>query len=338
MKTDNLNREDPDMRLFRLFLAAVLAAALCFTAPAACAEALPADPVGPEPNTEYRTDLYPWVVHSPSADLYISAADIEAFGLEALCDDLPQVVADLELDYADARTLLAPYLKGDVPVIRICTDFCNHAERSRNDDAYYNQTGNFIKLFFNWNTAKRLLLHEYVHYLTFTCAETPVRYGFWSEGIAEYVSRFVCRNRLTRSMDLGYTEEQTAELMRRGLLDPLDGTADGKRVYLYNAELFLRGYFVGISYNAASNDIIQRTEAIQQNPKPDQLSYYEAGSMTAWLCETFGEDYVLSRWNTDPEHMEEAFGQSFPDLYRTWAEWNAKQCDQLGIDIESPNN
>lgn len=322
------------MKLSCLFLAIVLAAVICFPAAAVRAEGRSAADVALEPNTEYRTDLYPYVVRSASADLYIAKADIEQFGLETLCEGLSETLENLELDFADARAALAPYLKDEVPSIKICTDFCNHAERHETDHAYYNQTGNFIKVFMNWQAARFLLLHEYVHYLTMTCAVTPVQFAFWSEGVAEYISRFVCRNRLARSAKLAVSEEQLALLRQGGLLDPEDDLLNVRKYYLLFAESFHRGYAVGTSYNATSNKIIERTEAIQQNPKSDQISYFEAGSMTAWLCETYGEDYVLSHWNTDPDRMADLFGQGFPELYKEWTVWNTQQCDREGIKYE----
>lgn len=322
------------MHLIRLFLSIALAMILCVSSAVACAEEKPVCGIALETNADYRTDLYSYVVRGESAIWYIAEADIEKFGLEYLCTGLSGTMEDLELDFADARNVLSGYLADDIPAVKICTDFCDHAAFSEYNAAYYNGTGNFIKTFHSWDAAKGYLLHEYVHYLTFTCARTPIRFGFWSEGIADYVARFICPDRMTFSTHQELPEEAVRMAQGKGVLDPVDGTVNAKRAYLYSAEMFHLGAAVGTEYYAVSNNMIQRTEQIQQNPRPDELSYYEAACMVAYLAEIYGEDYVFSHWNSDPGHFQDIFSQSFPDLYRAWAAWNTLQCGRLGIITE----
>ena len=321
------------MKYIRSFLLIILAAALCFSAAAGNAEGKTA-PAVPETNTEYRKDLYPYVVHTDSADWYLSQADIDLMGLDELYAGLAELLEYQEADFADAREALSGCLKEEVPKVIICTDFSGHAEISKTTSAYYNPVGNFIKMFHNWTAARAALLHEYVHYLTFSCAGMASRTGFWAEGIAEYISRFVCMNRLSRSVNMGMDEESVAFFREKGAWDPEEGCVDEKLLFFGVAELYCQGKAVGQEYRAVSNSDMERTEKIQQNPKPDQLSYHEAGSMMGYLIETYGEDFVYTHWNEDPERMENLFGKSFQELYAAWTVWNAQQCEKLNLVVE----
>jgi hypothetical protein len=318
------------MKKIRVWMAMILAAVCCISAAAGSGEAELTYGVALETNTGYKADLYPYVVHGETADWYLAKADIEALGLEAMCEGLAQTMENMEADLADAREVLADYLNDEIPVVRICTDFCDHAAISQEAGAYYNRGRNIIKLFHSWDMGQESLLHEYVHYLTFRCAKTTIRFGFWSEGIAEYTAMLRCRNRMRLSALARYPEEMMQEARNRNILDT-DGTVSLERLYLMAAEQILQGRLIGEKYSAVSNEIITRTEEIQQNPQPDQLSYEEAGSMMLWLAETYGEDFILSRWDSDPEQFEEIFGKGFPELYREWAAWNGARCEELGI-------
>ena len=318
------------MPRIRFCLVMLMVLMLCVPAAAGSGEAEQTFGVALETNTSYEKDLYPYAVHGESAVWYLAKADIEQYGLEMLCSGLSGMMENMEQDFADARNALSAYLGEEVPAVRICTDFCNHAAISGDASAYYNGTGNFIKLFHSWDAANASLLHEYVHYLTIACARTPIRFGFWAEGIADYVSGFVCRNRMFRSANLNMTEENAAEARTRGVLDP-DGSVDEERAYYLTAEMYTCGEALGMQYYAVANEMITRTEAIQQHPKPDQLSFFEAASMIAFLAETYGEDAVFSHWDSDPEQFEDLFGRSFSELYQDWTAWNTLRCEQLGI-------
>ena len=286
-----------------------------------------------EVNTEYRPDLYPYVVHTESASWYLSQADIDALGMDEMLAGLQQVLVNQEADFADARKALEGYI-GDVPPVTICTDFSDHAEISKNSSAYYNGRENFIKVFHDWKHCDAALMHEYVHYLTLGCAPVPLETGFWAEGVAEYVSRILCKNRGSRSVNMGASEEEVAFFREKGAWDSEEECLDEKMIYFALAELYRKGYMTGESYFAVSNEVIERTDTIQNSPKPQQLSMHEAASMVAYLIETYGREAVFSNWNSDPEQMEAFFGMSFQDIYSAWAEWNTRQCKELGIEIE----
>ena len=287
-----------------------------------------------EPNTGYKPEYYPYVVHTGSADWYLAKADIDLMGLEAMCAGLEDTLRHQEADFADARAVLSGCLNGEVPAVMICTDFSDTAEVSKVASAYYNQRSRFIKVFHRWKDAQAALLHEYVHYLTLSCATVSSQHGFWTEGIAEYVSRIVCKNRMSRSVNTNLTEEETAFFRGKGAWDPQENCVDDSIRYIGLAELFRRGFALGQEYFAVSNTFIQRTEKVQQNPKPGDLSFFEAASMTEYLIETCGLDFVCAHWDSDPDHPEDLYGKTFHELYTDWAEWNTRKCADLGIVIE----
>lgn len=318
------------MRMIRSLTALVLAAALFLSLPAGFCEGESPYSFVLENNQEYRTDLYPYVIHGESAWWYLSAADIEMMGLDAMCRSLDELTGDLEADFADAREALAPYLN-EVPPVVICTDFSGHAQVSQTASAYYNSLSNFIKVFHNWTSVKASLKHEYVHYLTFACAKVPITSGFWAEGVAEYITRIAGQSRLSRSVNMGLSEEETSFYRKKGAWDDEADCLDERILYYALAQLCIRGDAMGMPYYAVCNEMIDRTEKIQQDPKPYQLSFYEAASMIAWLVEQYGEETVFACWNLDAEKTEEYFGEPFSMLYAGWAEWNTRKCDELGL-------
>ena len=321
-------------RLMRKAVAILLTAALCLPLAAGCAEGESLHGVVPESNTAYRPDLYPYAVHTESAVWYLSQADIDLMGLDALCEGLSKVLKNQEADFADARAALAGCLTGDVPPVVICTDFSGHADISNRTSAYYNAVSHFIKVFHSWDDVSAALLHEYVHYLTFACTALRSRAGFWAEGIAEYVSRFLCENRMSRAVNMALSEEEIQFYREKGAWDEQAGCIDEMRLYYGVAEVTRSGFMVGHEYYAVSNSTIERTERIQRQPKPDQLSYHEAACVMAYLMETYGEDFVYTHWDTDPERLTDAFGKDFQALYAEWAQWNTRRCAELGLVME----
>ena len=286
-----------------------------------------------EENTDYRPDLYSYVVRTPSADWYIAQADLDLMGEEAFYAGLEEILELQEADFAEVREALAPCITGEVPKVMILTDFSGQAEASTHFAAYYNPLNNFVKVFHSWEQVKASLVHEYVHYLTFTCTGTQITAGFWAEGAAEYFSRFVCQNQLARSVNLGLPEAEVDFFRSMGAWNSEAACLDMPMVYLGTAEVYLQGYMVGQSYYSVSDGIIERTERIQEDPHTYQLSMQEAAAMFVWLTETYGLDLVSAHWNCKEEDMERVFGLPFPELYDAWGEWNVAQCEALGIDV-----
>ena len=95
--------------------------------------------------------------------------------------------------------------------------------------------------------------------------------------------------------------------------------------------LAANGGLVGIRYYAVKNEMIVRTEEMDKNLKPEELSLCEAAGMIAYLVDVYGKDMVFSSWSIDPDAMEAVFGKPFSELYREWTEWNAEQCRTMGI-------
>ena len=282
----------------------------------------------------YKPENYPYVVHSESADWYISKTDLEQMGEQALYEGLEEVLALQEEDFREAREALAGALKDEIPKVTICTDFGGKAEISQISAAYYNPRSNFIKLFHSWDKVKASLTHEYVHYLTFSCAKVGCTPGFWAEGIADKITRIDLKSRLSRSVNMGASAEEVEFFKEKGAWDDEADCIDEKVLYFGCAELFHTGLMLDQPYFAVCSETLTRTEKIQEKPKPEELSYYEAASMVAYLMETYGEDWVYSHWDTDPAKIEEICGKTFLELYREWAAWNSGKCAELGIVIE----
>ncbi len=284
-----------------------------------------------EENTGRDKDSYPYIVRTPYAVWHVSKADIELLGEEKYDEGLYAILDDAEADFADARTALAGFIPGDVQPIDIYTDFCCKAEASKTADAFYRDPGNYIKLFKGWKTARAVLLHEYVHYLTMHCAETRTQFPFWAEGIADYISLYVCKNRLARSVNMGLDLSSLPPAMLEQAWDEEDDCLDPRLVYLGYGALAIRGYGIGMEYFAVKNEWIVRTEQIQDDPGPEDLFFYEAAGMAAFLVETYGRDTVFGNWDLDPDRMETVYGKTFPELYHEWTVWNEEQCTLSGI-------
>ena len=311
-------------------LAALLAVLLLAVSCIGCAEQAG---YRTEENTGRDKDSYPYLVRTPSATWHLSKADMELLGEEAYRERLFSILDDMEADFADARAALKGYIPEDIPPVDLYTDFCNKAEASKTADAFYRSLGNYIKLFKGWDTACYALLHEYVHYLTIHCAERPVQFHFWTEGIADYVSMYACKNRLARSVNLALDLSVQPPEMLEQAWDKAENCLDPRLVCLGYALIFVRGYGVGQSYFAVKNETVERTEELQNHPVPDDLTFYEASGMVAYLAETYGTDTVFGNWDTDPDQMETVYGKTFPELYHDWTVWNEEQCSLAGIMI-----
>ena len=310
---------------------ALLLAALLLSLPVICC----AEQTGyqKEEYTGWNKDSYPWIVRTPNAVWYISKADIELLGEEAYYEGLYAILDDAEADFADARAALAGYITDEIQPIDIHTDFCNKAEKSKNAKAYYNGQGNFIKLFSGWNDARAALLHEYVHYLTMHCTQPRTRFGFWAEGMADYVADHLCKNRLGRSVNMAFEKAGYPPVMWDLAWDKAENCIDPRKLDIGLGVLAANGGLVGQRYYAVMNEMIVRTEEMDQNLKPDELSLCEASGMIAYLVDEYGKDTVFGNWNVDPDDMATVYGKDFSELYHDWAAWNEEQCKLLGIMI-----
>ena len=282
-------------------------------------------------NTDRQADLYPYLVKTESATWYLAKSDMELLGEDAFYEGLYAMLDDAEADMQDARAVLKGFIPDEIAPVDIYTDFCGRAEISQTASAYYNGTGNFIKLFDGWENARLALLHEYVHYLTMHCAEPAARFGFWAEGVAEYVSNFVCKNRLARSENFGFETAGYPPVMWDLAWDEAENCIDPVKLYVGLGALAANGALVGRSYYAVMNEMILRTEEMEGNLQPGELSLFEASGMIAYLVDAYGRETTFKNWNVDPAETETVFGKPFSELYREWTEWNAAQCRILGI-------
>ena len=282
-------------------------------------------------NTGERADTHPYLVKTESATWYLAKADIELLGENAFFEGLYAMLDDAEADMRDAREALKGFIPDEIPPVDILTDFCGKDSMAETGNAYYNGRENCIKLFIGWENARITLLHEYVHYLTMHCANTPALFGFWSEGIAEYTANFLCKNRSGRSGNMGFEIAGYPQFLWDLSWDEAENCIDPYKLYLGLGALASNGGLVGQRYYAVMNETVVRTEEMDADLQPGELSLPEASGMIAYLVETCGRDTVFANWNVDPNAMETVFGKTFPELYREWAEWNAEKCGEMGI-------
>ena len=307
---------------------ALLSAALIAMLACGCAEQ---QGFGKTENTGERADTHPYFVETESAAWYAAKADVELLGEDAFFEGLYAMLSDAEADMQDARAALKGFIPVEIPKIDILTDFCGKDGMAETANAYYNGRGNFITLFNGWGNARITLLHEYVHYLTMHCAKIPTPFGFWAEGIAEYVANLVCKNRLGRSENMGFEIAGYPPVMWDQSWDEAENCIDPRKLNFGLGALAANGGLVGVRYYAVKNERIVRTEEMDQNLKPEELSLCEASGIFAYLVDEYGKDTVFGNWDLDPDNLDTVYGKTFSELYRDWAAWNEEQCKLMGI-------
>lgn len=284
-----------------------------------------------ENNQRDNKATYPYVLRTDSSTWYLSGEDISLLGEEDYYAGLAEILNDLEQDFSDARDALTGYIQEEIPPVDIYTDFSGRAGISEVAGAYYNERSNFIKLFSGWDMAKESLLHEYVHYLTMHCSETPPSEGFWAEGIAEYISKIVCKNRMLRSINMGIPEETALFYKEHGAWDEKEECIDPKLFYIGTAQVIAQGQLVGKEYFSVSDVTITRTPQIQQNPSADKVSHIEAACIIAYLADTYSKEWVFTNWNTKTAEMDVTIGESFEEIYKNWVIWNTELYEKSGL-------
>lgn len=284
-----------------------------------------------ENNQRDNKATYPYVLRTDSSTWYLSGEDISLLGEEDYYAGLAEILNDLEQDFSDARDALTGYIQEEIPPVDIYTDFSGRAGISEVAGAYYNERSNFIKLFSGWDMAKESLLHEYVHYLTMHCSEAPPSEGFWAEGIAEYISKIVCKNRMLRSINMGIPEETALFYKEHGAWDEKEECIDPKLFYIGTAQVIAQGQLVGKEYFSVSDVTITRTPQIQQNPSADKVSHIEAACIIAYLADTYSKEWVFTNWNTETAEMDVTIGESFEEIYKNWVIWNTELYEKTGL-------
>ncbi len=289
-----------------------------------------------EENTAENNVTYPYIVRTETAIWYLAKDDIAQMGEDTFFKGLREILQFQDADFADARAALAGFIQEETEPIEIRTDFCGKAGISEVEiiGAYYNHRSNFIKVFRNWEVAKAALLHEYVHYLTLHCTDTPVTHGLFAEGIAEYINAIVCKNRMRRDFSKSLSEEEQNFFKMRGAWDMVEDCLDLQLYELGVAELYAQGIAQGTEYLSTMDVPTIRTPEIQQNPTAENISHEEAACILAYLVETYSRETVFSHLNMDPADMEEVFGETFADIYEHWKEWNSKHFNESGMILQ----
>ncbi len=297
-----------------------------------------AEQIGPyrmEENTAENKETYPYIVRTESAIWYLAGDDIALMGEDAFFEGLREILQYQDEDFADARAALAGFIKEETEPVEIRTDFCGRAGISEEEmiGAYYNSRSNFIKLFRDWEVAKAALLHEYVHYLTLHCTDTPVTHGLFAEGIAEYINAIACKNRMRRDFFKSLSEEEKNFFRVRGAWDTEEDCVDLQLYEFGVAESYAQGIAEGTEYLSTMDVPTVRTPEIQQNPTAENISHEEAACILAYLVETYSRETVFSHLNMDPADMEKVFGEPFADIYEHWKEWNSKHFSEVGMTL-----
>ena len=282
------------------------------------------------PNDNERKDTYPYVLRTESSAWYLAAADIDLMGEEAFYKGLEDILSYAEADMTDARKALTGRIWEDVPPVEIRTDFCGKAEISQDAGAYYNSLANMIKLFHSWDMAKFSLLHEYVHYLTIHCAEKKTMHYFYIETVAEYVSKFVCENRMIRSIDFSNSDQPELNALAE-IWGDFDQTKY-RNACLSESDAFARGLYDEWPYSCVGQYTTVRKADKRLPDHLHELSYAEADSMALYLIETGGEEKYLDHWDIlDEEELAGLYGCTVAELMTAWAAWNAEQCEKMGL-------
>lgn len=288
-----------------------------------------------EQNTGKSPETYPYVIHLSSADLYLAAADIELLGEEEFYAGMDRLLKDMEADFEDARNVLKRYLKIEIPVIPIYTDFSGRTEYGKREElgGLYRESSMDIHIFQNWESAACALLHEYTHFLTMHCCRFDLNGFFWAEGIADYVSKICCQNRMAVEVNYGMNEETLNELLRRGA-GTENGKLDLKRCYYGTAAMYRSEAAIGAFYLSVSQAKTTLTETQLRSPLMNEVSYYEAACMLEYLVDTYGEKTVFSHLDINGKQFEEVYGKTFIDLCEEWTAENVKKCKELGLQLD----
>ena len=288
-----------------------------------------------EENTDKHAATYPYVVRTPSAEVYLAKADIELLGEEEFYAGLDRILLYLEDDLQDAKNALKRYIHKEVPVIKIYTDFSGRTENGRREEigGYYNESTVDIHVFHNWTQAEVVLLHEYTHFLTMHCCGFELDGYFWSEGIADYISKIRCKNRMAVDVGYGLPEASLKEIMERGAATE-DGKLDLRKCYYGTAAIYRSEIALGAPYLAVSQAATTLSETQLRAPLMNEVSYYEAACILEYLVDYYGEEKVFSHLNITGKQMQEIYGKTFIEICEEWVADNLRKCKELGIRID----
>lgn len=286
-----------------------------------------------EYNNDDRTDIYPYIVRTGYANWYIATADIKQMGEYAIVAGLTGLLQYQEGDFAEAREALTGYIDATIEPIDIYTDFANEEYACSGIGASYNVMRNVIRVYGGWDAVKCSLLHEYVHYLTMHCTDTPASMDLFKEGLTEYIATGLCANNMARSVNYGISQEAADNYSALGAWNEETDSLDYYRVNLIEAEFMTDG--------SRENQMLLTVRGVNERRKavagayPDsgEVSYPEACSLMEYLKVRFGLDYVLANMSCTEDKFSSVFGCSFGKLYGLWRYWNLNECRELGLGV-----
>lgn len=350
--------------MFRKVIASLLIIVLCLALISGCAgesaEAKPKEKAPAESNTQETDEIaaedeplpdtslpveinegtnsvsYPYIIRTDFATWYISKADMELMGEKEYFSGLEGIIGLADEDFAEAQEVFEGYLNEPVQPVDIYTDFSAKTEVAHSGrplGAIYRMSDRRIFLYRSWMQASFSLLHEYIHYLSITCADLGLESGFWAEGIAEYVSIFVCKNRLIRSINFSLGEEDVAFYATKGVCNE-DGSFEPKKYYYgYSARMHIEEN-IGEEYFSVTGYTMTLRDSQQQHPLMSSVSYFEAASFLEYLVENYGKDTVFSHLDAQQEDFESVYGKDFGTLFLEWAQYDLELCETLGIKLD----
>lgn len=273
---------------------------------------------------------YPYRVVSDSFVLYLSQEDLDSVDKDAYYDGMNRFLEYLEEDFSEAKEYLKDYLKEEVPPIRIYTYF---SKPSSSFAGLYLGRDQGIMLYVDWATASYGILHEYIHYLTLDCFRYSVADGFWTEGIAEFVSSLVCGNKTARAFNYAFDAEDEADLAARGYTDE-DGKIDMRKYKHGAAASWEMPYSIGCQYGSVTGRTMTMTARVQQHPTMDQLTYAQAACFIEYLIDRFGKDKVIKHMNCNATQFRGLYGRSFEDLCCQWKQENLNKYAEFDPDLQ----
>lgn len=317
-------------RFFAKAIALLLVLTMCFGFGCAKKETRTIAGYALEKNEGQYAQFYPYLVRTPHATWYLAAADIELLGEETFFAQLEKILTNQEADFADAIEALKDYLTGDIPAVDIMTDFSNRTEVAKTGDfgALCHWDMDLIYLYNGFGMTGYTLLHEYVHYLTHKCCSFEIKLHFWSEAIAEYVSKFACKNRILQS---AFTEEGRTIYAEHGFADG-DGNPDLYKICCAVAAAYRDGSMVGQTFTPISQASVVMTERMVEHPMLTMLSYQETVCFFDWLVKRYGKEFVFEHMTIGQAGFTDVFGEDFETLFLTWAEDNQTFCEENGLD------
>jgi hypothetical protein len=158
---------------------------------------------------------------------------------------------------------------------------------------------------------------------------------FYIETVAEYVSKFVCENRMIRSIDFSNSDQPELNALAEiwGDFDQVKY----RNACLSESDAFARGLHDERPFSCVGQYVTVRKADKRLPDHLYELSYAEADSMVLYLTGKDGEEKYLDNWDiVDEDKLAGLYGYTLAELLTAWSAWNAEQCEELGLGLERP--